>query len=77
MQGGDIVCNYIYLEIGNSIANLDKIKKIEGVKNIHSRGLVGWTAMVEADGRDPEEIVKEIQEKGIELLNYRILRGKT
>ena len=76
MQGGDTVCNYIYLRIGNSVVNVNKIQKISGVTKINM-SVVGWTMMVEADGRDPEEIVKEIQEKGINLLNYRILRGRT
>ena len=70
------MCNYIYLKIGNPVINVNKIQKIPGVTKINMN-VVGWTMMVEADGRDPEEIVKEMQEKGIELLNYRVLRGKT
>lgn len=75
MQGGDRVCNYIYIKAGgNQIINIDKIEKIPGVIGIEWN-TIGWTMMVESDGRRPEEVLEDIK-KIVPVEEHKILHGK-
>lgn len=57
------------------MVNANRIKKIPGVAGIDiSRA--SWTMVVRVKGRKPEEVLREIREIGLEISEYRILRGK-